>query len=246
VSVRFADGHTDRSDLVVGADGIHSATRRQLFPEVRLRYSGYTAWRGVVTTRDEVALGVTSESWGCGSRFGIVRVDKERVYWFATANAPAGISLTAAERKSFLRQKFRGWHHPIELLLESTPAEEILHNDIYDLKPMKNWSKGRVVLLGDAAHPTTPNMGQGACMAIESSLVLTRSLLQEGDLPRALHLYETERMPRTAWITDQSWKIGQIGQLENPLACGVRDFLLRIAPARITRKTLEKAAGYDL
>jgi 2-polyprenyl-6-methoxyphenol hydroxylase-like FAD-dependent oxidoreductase len=246
VSVRFADGHTDRSDLVVGADGIHSATRRQLFPEVRLRYSGYTAWRGVVTTRDEVALGVTSESWGCGSRFGIVRVDKERVYWFATANAPAGISLTAAERKSFLRQKFRGWHHPIELLLESTPAEEILHNDIYDLKPMKNWSKGRVVLLGDAAHPTTPNMGQGACMAIESSLVLTRSLLQEGDLPRALHLYETERMPRTAWITDQSWKIGRIGQLENPLTCGVRDFLLRIAPARITRKTLEKAAGYDL
>ena len=246
VSVRFAGAPPDRAELVVGADGIHSAVRRQLFPEVGLRYSGYTAWRGVVATRDEAALGVTSESWGRGSRFGIVRVDKERVYWFATANAPAGISLTAAERKSFLRQRFRGWHHPVELLLESTPAEEILQNDIYDLKPMGRWGEGRVILLGDAAHPTTPNMGQGACMAIESSLVLARCLSQEGDLPRALRRYETARMSRTAWITDQSWKIGRIGQWENPLACGVRDFLLRITPAGVTRKALEKAAGYEL
>lgn len=246
VSVRFADGHTDRADLVVGADGIHSAIRRQLFPEVGLRYSGYTAWRGVVATGDEAALGVTSESWGCGSRFGIVRVDRERVYWFATANAAAGMSLTGAERKSFLRQRFRGWHHPVELLLESTPAGEILQNDIYDLKPMGRWGEGRVVLLGDAAHPTTPNMGQGACMAIESGLVLARCLSQEGDLPRALRRYETERMSRTAWITDQSWKIGRVGQLENPLACRVRDFLMRIAPAGVTRKALEKAAGFEL
>jgi 2-polyprenyl-6-methoxyphenol hydroxylase-like FAD-dependent oxidoreductase len=217
-----------------------------LFPEVRLRYSGYTAWRGVVATRDEAALGVTSESWGCGSRFGVVRVDKERVYWFATANAPAGVSLTAAERKSFLRRQFRGWHHPVELLLDSTPAEEILHNDIYDLKPMGRWGEGRVVLLGDAAHPTTPNMGQGACMAIESSVVLARCLSQEGDLHGALRRYETERMPRTAWITEQSRKIGRVGQLGNPLACRVRDLLLRITPAGVTRKTLERAAGFDV
>lgn len=246
VTVRFAGGHADRADLLVGADGIHSGIRRQLFPEVRLRYSGYTAWRGVVTTGDEVTLGVTSESWGCGSRFGILRVDKERVYWFATANAPAGRTLPPGERKSSLLQRFRGWHHPVELLLESTPADEILHNDIYDLKPIERWGIGRVVLLGDAAHPTTPNMGQGACMAIESSFVLARCLSQEGDLAGALRRYETERMPRTAWITDQSWKIGRIGQLENPPACRARDFVLSIMPDRVTRKTLERAAGYEL
>ena len=246
VTVRFAGSQADRGDLLVGADGIHSAIRRQLFPEVRLRYSGYTAWRGVVTTGDEVALGVTSESWGCGSRFGILRIDKERVYWFATANAPAGKTLTPAERKGFLQQRFRGWHHPVELLLESTPSEEILQNDIYDLKPIGRWVKGRIVLLGDAAHPTTPNMGQGACMAIESSFVLAHCLSQERDLDGALRRYETERMPRTAWITDQSWKIGRIGQLENPLACKARDFVLRILPATMTRKTLERAASYEL
>lgn len=245
-TVRFASGHTDRADLVVGADGIHSIVRRQLFPQVRLRYSGYTAWRGVVATRNEAALGVTSESWGCGSRFGIVRVDKERVYWFATANAPAGQSLTAAERKGFLRQRFMGWHNPVELLLESTPEGEILHNDIYDLKPIERWGKERVILLGDAAHPTTPNMGQGACMAIESSLVLARCLSQESNLAAALRRYEAERMQRTAWITDQSWKIGRIGQLENPLACKLRDFVMSVAPARAMRKVLEKAVGYEL
>jgi 2-polyprenyl-6-methoxyphenol hydroxylase-like FAD-dependent oxidoreductase len=246
VIVRFAGGHTDRAELVVGADGIHSVIRRQLLPDVRLRYSGYAAWRGVVVTRDEVALGVTSESWGCGSRFGILRVDEERVYWFATANVPAGGTLSTDERKSFLRRRFRGWHHPVELLLGSTPAGEILQNDIYDLKPMKRWVEGRVILLGDAAHPTTPNMGQGACMAIESSLVLARCLSQEADLSSALRRYEAERMARTAWVTAQSWKIGRVAQLENPLACRVRDFLLSIAPARVTRKALERAAGYEL
>src|SRR5439155_1444546 len=108
------------------------------------------------------------------------------------------------------------------------------------------WVKGRIVLLGDAAHPTTPNMGQGACMAIESSFVLARCLSQEADLTGALRRYETERMPRTAWITDQSWKIGRIGQLENPLACRARDFVVSIMPAKVMRRTLERATGYEL
>ena len=122
----------------------------------------------------------------------------------------------------------------------------ILQNDIYDFAPLPRWTMGRITLLGDAAHATTPNMGQGACMAIESSVVLAHCLSQEGDLPRALRRYETERMSRTAWITDRSWKIGRIGQLENPLACRVRDFLMRITPAGVMRKTLEKAAGFAL
>lgn len=245
-TVHFASGITDRAELIVGTDGIHSVVRGQLFPEAKLRYSGYAAWRGVVATKDQAALGVTRESYGRGSRFGFIRIDKEHVYWFATANTPAGQTQAAAERKSFLQQRFKGWHHPIELLIDSTPADNILQNDIYDLKPLKQWSKGRVVLLGDAAHPTTPNMGQGACMAIESSVVLARCLSQERDLAASLRRYEAERMPRTAWITEQSRRIGRIGQLENPLVCTVRDFVMKITPARVIRKTLEKAVGYEV
>jgi len=79
VTVYFDNGESDTADLLIGADGVHSAVRRQMFPEINLRYSGYTAWRGVVETENEAALGLTSESWGVGARFGIVRVDKSRI-----------------------------------------------------------------------------------------------------------------------------------------------------------------------
>lgn len=245
VTVKFADGRTDEGDLLIGTDGIHSVIRNQLFPDVKLRYSGYTAWRGVVETKDESALGTTSESWGCGRRFGILRIDKERVYWFATANQEAGIKRTQEENKNVLQENFKGWHHPVELLIKSTPAEWILNNDIYDIEPLKEWGKGRVILLGDAIHPTTPNMGQGACMAIESSIILSRCLSQENSLDAALERYQSERQPRTAWITNQSWTIGRMGQIENSLMCALRDFVTRITPDKFVKKTLGKAAGYE-
>lgn len=245
VTASFSDGQQDRAPLLVGTDGIHSVIREQLFPEVRPRYSGYTTWRGVVETRDEAALGTTSETWGCGARFGIVRIDRERVYWFSTANVEAGRKLSPAESKSLLLEHFKGWHHPVELLIESTPPEAILHNDIYDIKPMRKWSRGRVALLGDAVHATTPNMGQGACMAIESSLALARCLAREDDLRASLNRYERERMPRTAWITKQSWRIGRIGQFENRLLCTLRDLFIQLAPDSLTIKQIERAAGHE-
>jgi FAD-dependent urate hydroxylase len=247
VTVSFAGGGSSRrASLLVGADGIHSVVRQELFPEIKLRYSGYTTWRGVVETRDEAALGTTSEAWGCGARFGIVRIDRERVYWFSTANVREGQRLTPAESKSFLLDYFKGWHHPVELLIESTPAEHILHNDIHDIVPMRRWSEGRVTLLGDSAHPTTPNMGQGACMAIESSLALARCLAAGGDrLGESLRRYEKERMPRTRWITKQSWRIGRIGQFENRFVCALRNLFVRLAPDSLTIKQIERAAGHE-
>lgn len=245
VSVNFAGGKIARAHLLIGADGIHSVIRRQLFPEVKLRYSGYTTWRGVVETRDQAALGKTSETWGCGARFGIVRIDRERVYWFSTANVEAGQKLSPAESKTFLLDYFKGWHHPIELLINSTRAEHILHNDIYDIAPMRKWCRGRVALLGDSAHPTTPNMGQGACMAIESSLALARCLRQGDDLRESLRRYESDRMPRTTWITNQSWRIGRIGQFQNRLLCTLRDALVQLAPDSLTIKQIQKAVEHE-
>ncbi|HEY0320848.1 MAG TPA: FAD-dependent monooxygenase [Pyrinomonadaceae bacterium] len=245
VSVHFSDGQMDRGQLLVGADGIHSVVREQLFPEVKLRYSGYTTWRGVVETLDEAALGTTSETWGCGARFGIVRIDRERIYWFSTANVPPGQRLSPAESKSYLLEHFKDWHHPVKLLIESTPAEHILHNDIYDIAPMKKWCRGRIALLGDSAHPTTPNMGQGACMAIESSLALARCLRQTDDLAASLRRYERERMPRTAWITNQSWRIGRIGQFQSRLLCTLRDLFVQLAPDSLTIKQIVRAVEHE-
>ncbi len=245
VSVHFDNGKTDSVDLLIGADGIHSAVRKQMFPEIQLRYSGYTAWRGVVETENEAALGLTSESWGVGARFGIVRVDKSRVYWFATSNQPAGEKSTSDQRKASLLRAFKDWHDPIYHLLDLTPADMILQNDIYDISPFASWTQGRVTLLGDAAHPTTPNMGQGACMAIESAYVLSRSLKEDADYRSALRRYEGERHARTAWITNTSWMIGKGGQIGNPLLCKLRNFLVKITPAGAMQKNLQRAAGFD-
>lgn len=246
VIVRFNGGHSDRADLLIGADGIHSVIRKQLFPEVQLRYSGYTAWRGVVETDEDESARVTLESWGKGARFGKVPIGKNRVYWYATANMPEGRILAASERKVFLQQHFQGWHNPVEQLIEATPADAILHNDIHDFEPLEQWSRGRVTLLGDAAHATTPNMGQGACMAIESAVVLARCLSRGASLEESLRQYESERKPRTAWITRESRKIGRLGQLENPLACALRNLLVRFTPPTVLKKRLETVSGYEV
>lgn len=246
VTVHFENGWSDSADVLIGADGIHSVVRKQMFPEIRLRYSGYTAWRGVVETENEAAQGLTSESWGRGARFGIVRVDKKRVYWFATRNQPIGEKATGEQKKSKLLGIFKKWHKPIDHLLDSTPADIILQNDICDIAPFASWTNGRVTLLGDAAHPTTPNMGQGACMAMESAYVLARALGEEPDYKSALKRYENERHERTAWITNTSWSIGRGGQVENPLLIGLRNFIVKITPTGAMQRNLHQAAGYDV
>ena len=245
-TVYFENGESDSADVLIGADGIYSVVRKQMFPEIELRYSGYTAWRGVVETENETALGLTSESWGRGARFGIVRVDRKRVYWFATRNQSMSEQATGEQKKSKLLGIFNKWHKPIDHLLDATPAAIILQNDICDIVPFPSWTKGRVTLLGDAAHPTTPNMGQGACMAMESAYVLARALSEEPDYRSALKRYENERHERTAWITNTSWLIGKGGQVENPLVIGLRNFLAKITPTGAMQRNLHQAAGYDV
>ena len=181
------------------------------------------------------------ETWGRGRRFGVVPIAAHRVYWYATLNQPAGRSYTPLEQKKLLQQQFKGWVTPIESLLEATPAEIILHHDIFDIPPLAGWSEGRVTLLGDAAHPTTPNMGQGACMAIESAYVLARCLATEPELPAALRAYEQARRPRTAVNQPVRGRLVAAGQLENKLACWLRVMLVALTPASVEKPAAKVA-----
>ena len=241
VVAHFANGSEARGDVLIAADGIGSAIRAQLHPDEPVRYSGYTAWRSV--TKHETT-GLT-ESWGPGRRFGIVPMSGGQVYWFATRNAPEGQTDPPGKSKQTLLEMFESFHDPVRALIESTEESTILRNDIVDRDPLAAWGQGRATLLGDAAHPMTPNLGQGGCQAIEDALVLRRALAARASPIDALRQYESERIARTTPIVLHSRQVGRIAQTELPAACWARDLLFSLIPASLTNRELESVIGYD-
>lgn len=245
VTARFADGSTERGDVLIGADGLKSAVRRQLLGDEPPRYAGYTAWRGVgVIDRPELPLGLTILAMGRGSQVGALPIGRGRTYWFATANVPAGGDGPGGHKAELLK-RFGDWWPAVPAVIEATRAEAILRNDIVDRPPVRRWTDGRVALLGDAAHPTTPNMGQGACQAIESAAVLARHLEHATDIPAALTAYAESRFTRTAMITNRSWTYGKVFALEAGWACWLRDRLSGLLGGLAVRDT-EKLIGAEV
>lgn len=234
VVVKVANGSEERGDLLVAADGLWSAVRASVAPAAP-RYGGYTAWRGVSPVT--VEPGRLSESWGVGERFGLVDIGA-RTYWFATANTPEGQSDDPRERKAELMRRFGDWHTPIAAVLEATPESAILRNDVYYLDPLERWSQGRVVLLGDAAHATTPGIGQGAAQAIEDAVVLADQLGDHDQIADGLARYESIRRPRAELALKLSRRVDRSAQLENPLARRLRNALAAHVPERVQQRQL--------
>ena len=251
VKLFLAGGREERADLLVGADGLRSEVRASLFGPEKPRYAGYTAWRAVVEPGEGLLpWGTGFESWGRGARFGCAHIGGGRVYWFATANAPEGgqdgPTGSPAGPGATLLRRFGTWHRPIADLIGAAEEGAILRTDIYDREPLgERWGEGRVTLLGDAAHPMTPNLGQGACQAIEDAVVLARCFREGGATAGALRRYERLRAGRTAMVVRRSRRVGTIGQLENPLLCRLRDRILAMIPPKAQLKQLEEIMGYE-
>jgi 2-polyprenyl-6-methoxyphenol hydroxylase-like FAD-dependent oxidoreductase len=241
VVVELDGGETVRGDLLVGADGLHSIVRAGLWGHERPRYSGYTAWRAAV--RFDMPGGA-SETWGYGARFGQAAMSGGRLYWFATKNSAEG--QRADDEKADLLHTFRGWHAPVEAIIAATDPSAILRNDIVDRPPLRRWGRGRVTLVGDAAHPMTPNLGQGACQAIEDALALALSLDRHRGIPEALGSYEAMRIPRTSAIVARSRDVGRLGQIENRTLATLRNALMRRTPARFQTRQLAQVIDYEV
>lgn len=241
--VHFKNGHVDEGDLVVGADGIKSAVRASLLGPEEPRYSGYTCWRGIGPRPASLQAGYGAEWWGRGQRFGITTLSGDRVYWWATKNDPAGGH--NSDERAYVAEAFRDWADPVPELIASTPPDKVFRNDIIDRPPTRQWALGRAVLIGDAAHPTTPNLGQGGCMAIEDAAVLARHLAAHANWEQALSAFVAERYPRTTAVTRISWRMGRIGQESGRLTCSVRDRMFRLLLPWIGERGLLKFPVYD-
>lgn len=239
VTLQFADGTQVKTDYLIAADGIHSMVRKQLLPDSQPRYSGYTCWRGVI---DDLPPGINldemTETWGKGRRFGVVPLARGRVYWFATLNAVQQDTQMKNARVKDLQDIFRGFHFPIPQVLEHTRDDQLIWGDIIDIKPISRFAFGRVVLAGDAAHATTPNLGQGACMAIEDAATLMNALSRY-PAEEAFARFETHRIRRTTGIVNQSWTFGKLSQLENPVLRSLRNSVLRALPRSVVVGQLE-------
>jgi 2-polyprenyl-6-methoxyphenol hydroxylase-like FAD-dependent oxidoreductase len=246
VAVRREDGSEIEGDLLVGADGIRSTVRRQLKGDEPLRYTGYFGWRAAIAFGDPSLEGTFSESWGPRFRVGLITLGSGRLYWFISELAPEDEPLPP-DPQAYFRERLRDWHHPIPAVVEATPADALSRLPIHDRPPLEAWGRGRVTLLGDAAHPMTPNLGQGAAQALEDAVVLGNALRTESDPIGALRAYEASRIPRTTMVVNRSYQFGRIAQLGNPLACRIRDAVMKATPKRIQRRQQELVIrpGFD-
>ncbi|POX47630.1 monooxygenase [Streptomyces sp. Ru71] len=215
--VRTADGELE-ADLVVAADGIRSAVRRTLFPEhPGPVYSGFTTWR-VVIPLPGVAF-ASHETWGRGRIWGTHPLKDGRVYAYAAATTPPGGRAPDDERAELLR-RFGDWHDPIPAVLAAARPEDVLRHDVHHIaEPLPAYHRGRVALLGDAAHAMPPTLGQGGNQAVEDAIVLAHHYDD-------LAAYTAARLPRTTAIARQALKVARLDLTTSRTMIAVRNAVI--------------------
>jgi 2-polyprenyl-6-methoxyphenol hydroxylase-like FAD-dependent oxidoreductase len=243
--VELADGTTEKADLVVGADGIHSVVRRDILgATAEPDYAGYVGWRAVIEYDHELVRGRFVESWGHGDRFGLIPLGDGRLYWFVSERMPQpDVERTGV--KARLARRFADWHAPIPTVVEQTPEDAISGTGIFDRKPVHSWTSGRVTLLGDAAHPMTPDLGQGAGQALEDAVVLAASLRDAATPEAGLRAYEQARIRRTTPIVKRSRQLGRVAHIGGA-AAPLRDALFRVIPKSIQERQQRAIVDYEL
>jgi 2-polyprenyl-6-methoxyphenol hydroxylase-like FAD-dependent oxidoreductase len=274
INASFANGSAIDCELLIGADGLHSRVRAQLVNDGEPIFRGYMTWRGIASSVPRAVMpGTAVEIHGRGKRFGIGPVGQAKIGWWATAKRTGGRAQVVtgtqeagdtgtgamqsrgdnsdATRRQLLKL-FDGWCDPVLELIQATPS--IITTPVVDRPSIRSWGTNCITMLGDAAHPTTPNLGQGGCLAIEDAIVLARTLekycqrgrdLAPSNLASALRQYEQLRYMRTAAITTYSRLYGAIGQWESAAAAGLRDTTLSLLPQIVIRRSLEMVLGYD-
>ena len=226
---------------MIGADGIHSAVRAQVAGEVPLRYSGYSGASGVTRyTHPDLPPHTHVDIWGHGGKAGIADVGEGNIRWYLTWKGSAESQKSLEEICSRLEK----WYSPVHTIVRTTSQEAIVQHAYYDIAPLKEWIRGNVVLLGDAAHATTPFAAMGANMAIEDAWELASLLCEATSTEEALTMFEKSRKKRTEEIVKHGRRMSRLTQLHSPIAAWLRDQAFTHMPEKEMEKvTLAMAAG---
>jgi 2-polyprenyl-6-methoxyphenol hydroxylase-like FAD-dependent oxidoreductase len=221
--VTLADGDRIAAAAVIGADGISSVVRRQVAPDSEVVEAGYTAVRGLADC--PLADGLACEAWGQDELVGATALRSGRAYWFFEAPTARfdGVDPLAAVTPA-------RWPEPWPAIVAATNSENVLVHPIRTVRPLRSWHRGRVAVLGDAAHAMEPNLGQGAAQAIEDAAVLLTALRTHRDLPQALSAYEARRRPRATMIQRESARMARLALNRHARA---RNLLIRATPQRV-------------
>ena len=244
VNVQFQNGQVTTGNLLIGADGVHSKVRGQLFGNKPLRYSGLTCWRGITKFALNDAFKATSfELWGGRNRFGFSEITEDTVYWYAASKAQSGKTLSGELARKYLTDQFKDFASPVVDLIESTDPQKMIHTDLCDLPPTRPWAKENICLIGDAAHPMTPNLGQGGAQAIEDAFLLSKELSGETSTAKALHRFEARRFKKIQKIVNDAYFFGKLAHMET--GSKFRNLVLRLIPQGAAQRSMHTLFRID-
>lgn len=238
--IQLSDAGSRIAGAVIGADGTGSVVARHLNGALTDRYAGYTAWRGGAAYAMDPML--AGQTLGPGVETGHVPMGADRTYWFATERAPAG-RVSADGELDYLRAKLADWPEPIPSVLTATAPGDVLRNDLYDRTPARCWARGAMVLVGDAAHPMRPHLGQGGCQALEDAAILAAFVDRAVDLPSAFASFAAFRRQRVTRLVREAALLGRILNLRPAFlgAAATRSTVL-VPEALLTRHLASVAA----
>jgi 2-polyprenyl-6-methoxyphenol hydroxylase-like FAD-dependent oxidoreductase len=235
VRAYFASGLRVEGNALIGADGLRSRVRAILLGDRSPTYRNYKTWRGLTDfVPSGYRPGYIQEFLGGGKAFGFMMLGKGRMYWYAAVTAPEAQPDAEIGRKKELKIIFQDWFSSIPELIGATNEADILTTDLYDRLPTQPWSQQNITLLGDAAHPMLPTMGQGACTALEDAYVVAKCLKEKTDPVAAFQQYEFLRYPRTKLIVEQSLQSSRMGEFKHPIAVGFRNTFMKFMGSAIS------------